>query len=161
LTLTNACLSCAVLVRDYFPERAVPERRLLVNQGVMNTVGALFGGMPMCHGAGGLAGQYTFGARTGGADILEGLIEVGLGLFLAGSIVGLFRVFPMSIVGAMLLIVAWSLAAMAKDVRGRFDWAVLALTAAVSVLTNMAVGFVAGMVVYHVGVRSGQLPSDN
>ncbi|NOZ06248.1 MAG: hypothetical protein GXP41_07855 [Chloroflexi bacterium] len=151
LTLTNACLSCAVLVRDYFPERAVPERRLLVNQGVMNTVGAFFGGMPMCHGAGGLAGQYTFGARTGGADILEGLIEVGLGVFLAGSIVGLFRVFPMSIVGAMLLIVAWSLAAMAKDVRGRFNWAVLALTAAASVLTNMAVGFVVGMVVYHLG----------
>jgi len=117
----------------------------------MNTVGAFFGGMPMCHGAGGLAGQYTFGARTGGADILEGLIEVGLGVFLAGSIVGLFRVFPMSIVGAMLLIVAWSLAAMAKDVRGRFNWAVLALTAAASVLTNMAVGFVAGMVVYHLG----------
>ena len=40
----------------------------------MNVVASFFGGMPMCHGAGGLAGQYYFGARTGGASILEGLI---------------------------------------------------------------------------------------
>jgi len=43
--------------------------------GVMNVVASFFGGMPMCHGAGGFAGQYYFGARTGGAPIMEGLIE--------------------------------------------------------------------------------------
>lgn len=149
LTLTNACLSCGRLIRDYFPERAVSERRLLVNQGIMNTVVPFFGGMPMCHGAGGLAGQYTFGARTGGAPIMEGLVEIGLGLFLSRSIVDLFSVFPMTIVGAMLLVVSFSLAWMARDVTGRAEWATVAVTVIAAVATNMAVGFLAGLAFYY------------
>lgn len=149
LTLTNACLSCGRLIRDYFPERPVSERRLLVNQGIMNTIVPFFGGMPMCHGAGGLAGQYTFGARTGGAPIMEGLIEIGLGLFLSRSIVDLFSVFPMTIVGAMLLAVSFNLAWLARDVAGRREWMALAVTVVASVATNMALGFVAGLAFYY------------
>lgn len=52
--------------------------------GVMNLVLPFFGGMPLCHGAGGLAGQYYDGARTGGTNILEGTIEILLGLFRPG-----------------------------------------------------------------------------
>lgn len=149
LTLTNACLSCGMLIRDYFPERAVSERRLLLNQGIMNTVVPFFGGIPMCHGAGGLIGQYTFGARTGGASIMEGLIEIGLGVFLSRSIVDLFAVFPMTIVGAMLLVVSLNLAWLARDVKGRWEWTALGVTASVSVVTNMGLGFVAGLIFYH------------
>jgi MFS superfamily sulfate permease-like transporter len=153
LTLTNACLSCGMLIRDYFPERAVPEQRLLVNQGIMNTIVPFFGGMPMCHGAGGLAGQYTFGARTGGAPIMEGLIEIGLGLFLSRSIVDLFSVFPMTIVGAMLLVVSFNLAWLARDVRGRWAWVTLGITVIVSVAINMALGFLAGLTFFHLVQR--------
>lgn len=49
--------------------------------------------MPLCHGAGGLAGQYYFGARTGGTNIIEGLIEISLGLFLGKSIGNLLAAF--------------------------------------------------------------------
>ncbi len=153
LTLTNACLSCGALIRDYFPERPVPERRLLVNQGIMNTVAPFFGGMPMCHGAGGLAGQYTFGARTGGAPIMEGMLEIGLGLFLSQSIVDIFSVFPMAIVGAMLLVVSFSLAWLARDVKGNLEWTAVGVTAAMSVATNMALGFVTGLLLYYFGKR--------
>ncbi|MFQ5612916.1 MAG: putative sulfate/molybdate transporter [Anaerolineae bacterium] len=149
LTLTNACLSCGTLIRDYFPARAVPERRLLLNQGIFNTIVPFFGGMPMCHGAGGLVGQYTFGARSGGANIMEGLIEIGLGLFLSRSIVNLFSVFPLAIVGAMLLMVSLNLAWLARDVRGRQAWIALIMTVVVSVATNMALGFLAGLLVYY------------
>ncbi|GAK56708.1 sulfate permease/MFS superfamily transporter [Candidatus Vecturithrix granuli] len=76
LSITNAVIATAALIRDYFPDRAVSERKLMINMGVMNMVSACFGGMPMCHGAGGLAGQYYFGARTGGANILEAVLKV-------------------------------------------------------------------------------------
>ncbi len=158
LTLTNACLSCGTVIRDYFPTRAVSERRLLVNQGVMNTIVPFFGGMPMCHGAGGLVGQYTFGARTGGANIMEGLIEIGLGLFLSHSIVGLFSVFPMTIVGAMLLVVSFNLVWLARSVSGRWEWIALAVTVIISVATNMALGFLVGLVFYHLGQRLQKIP---
>jgi hypothetical protein len=53
----------------------VPPQQLAVTTGLMNTLGSWVGGMPMCHGAGGLAAQHYYGTRTGGANVLEGLIE--------------------------------------------------------------------------------------
>ncbi len=153
LTLTNACLSCGALIREYFPDKAVPEERLVLNQGIINTVVPFFGGMPMCHGAGGLAGQYFFGARTGGAPILEGSIEILLGIFLSRSIVDLMAVFPLAIVGAMMLVVGLNLVWMARGTQGWLEWTTLALTAIISIATNMAVGFIAGLVFYHLSGR--------
>ena len=148
LTLTNATIATAALIRDYFPEKAVPERKLVLNMGVMNVGACFFGGMPMCHGAGGLAGQYYFGARTGGASILEGIIEIGMGLFLADSLLGLFRVFPEAILGAMMVLVAWQLARRIVELRG--ERLILALfTGALSVATNMAIGAFVGVGAYH------------
>jgi len=152
LTLTNATIATAALIRDYFPDKAVPERKLLLNMGVMNVVACFFGGMPMCHGAGGLAGQYYFGARTGGASILEGLIEIGMGLFLADSLLGLFRAFPQAILGAMMVLVAWQLAWRVTKLRGeRLGFALF--TAALAVITNMAIGALAGVVAYQIWNR--------
>ena len=146
LSITNAVIATAALIRDYFPEKAVSERKLMLNMGIMNVVGAFFGGMPMCHGAGGLAGQYYFGARTGGASILEGLIEVSLGLFLSKSVANLLKAFPMPLVGGMMLLVGIELGRVVVKLRGWKLWLAL-VTAAVSVVTNMALGFVAGLAV--------------
>ncbi|MDI6786426.1 MAG: putative sulfate/molybdate transporter [bacterium] len=151
LTLTNAVIASAALIKEYFPERAVSEKKLLINQAAMNLVVPFFGGMPMCHGAGGLAGQYYFGARTGGANIMEGLIEIFLGIFLSTSIVAIFSVFPKSIVGAMLLMVGISLLKFAKDVKGTtIEIISMIITIVISVLTkNMAIGFGSGVVFYY------------
>ena len=149
LTATNAVIATAVLIRGYWPDRPVSEKKLALNMGVINLIVPFFGGMPMCHGAGGLAGQYYFGARTGGANIIEGVIEIGLGLFLAGSIAGLFAAFPLAIVGAMMLLVGIELTKSVKEVS--WDWQLVptALTVIVSLWTNMAYGFLVGMVVHH------------
>jgi len=149
LTATNAVISTSSLIKTYWPQRTVSERQLSINMGIMNVVAPFFGGMPMCHGAGGLAGQYYFGARTGGANIIEGLIEIFLGLFLAASIAQLLAAFPTAIIGAMLLLVGVELARFATDVRLKGDVAVLCITVVVSVIANMALGFIVGVVVYH------------
>ena len=150
LTAANAVIATAALIKTYWPDRPVSERKLSFNMGVMNLVTPFFGGMPMCHGAGGLAGQYYFGARTGGANIIEGTIEILLGLFLAGSIVSLFSGFPLAIVGAMMFLVGIELTKFAKDVRMNAELIPLAITVAVSLATNMAWGFILGIGCFHI-----------
>jgi predicted benzoate:H+ symporter BenE len=149
LTATNAVISTAALIKTYWPDREVSERQLALNMGIMNAILPFFGGMPMCHGAGGLAGQYYFGARTGGANILEGLIEIALGLFLSNSIAQLFSTFPRAIIGAMMFLVGIELVRFARDVRAAKDLVALAVTVLVSLLTNMALGFLAGMATHY------------
>ena len=144
LSITNAVIAAAALIRDYFPEKAVSERKLMLNMGAMNVIGSFFGGMPMCHGAQGLAGQYYFGARTGGTPILEGLVEISMGLFLSRSIANILTAFPMPLIGGMMFMVAGQLGKEAVKLRG-WKLGLAATTAAVSVVTNMAVGFVVGL----------------
>jgi len=144
LSITNAVIAPAALIRDYFPEKAVSERKLMLNMGVMNVIASFLGGMPMCHGAGGLAGQYYFGARTGGTPILEGLIEIAIGLFLSKSIANIMAAFPMPLIAGMMFLVGIELARPVIKLRG-WKLGVAVATAAVSVVTNMAIGFVAGL----------------
>lgn len=148
-TATNAVISTSGLIRTYWPDKHVGEKRLSLNMGIMNLIFPFFGGMPLCHGAGGLAGQYFFGARTGGAKIIEGLIEISIGLFFAASISGIFTVFPVAIIGAMMFLVGVELAKFARDVRLREDLAPMAVTLIVAVTTNMAYGFLAGLAVHY------------
>jgi hypothetical protein len=145
LTATNAVISTSSLIGTYWPKRHVTERQLSMNMGLMNMIVPFFGGMPLCHGAGGLAGQYYFGARTGGANVIEGLMEIFAGLFLAVSIAQLLAAFPLAIIGAMLLLVGVELAKFATDVRLKEDLAVLGITVVASVVGNMALGFVVGL----------------
>ncbi len=147
LTITNATIVTASLIRTYWPEKAVTERRLSLNQGIMNLILPFFGGIPLCHGAGGLAGQYYFGARSGGANIMEGMMEIFMGLCLASSIAGLFAVFPTAIIGAMMLLVGLELTKFAKDIRWDRELIPMAATVAVSLAANMACGFLLGLAV--------------
>ncbi|HQL02542.1 MAG: Sulfate transporter family protein [Synergistetes bacterium ADurb.Bin155] len=146
LTATNAVIATSALITRYWPGRFVSTRQLSLNMGFMNLLGPFMGGIPLCHGAGGLAGQYYYGARTGGANVMEGVLEILLGLFLAGHIASIFRSFPMAIVGSMMIMVGVEMAKFVGSVRAPRDWAVVAVTAGFSVYLNMAAGFAAGLV---------------
>lgn len=156
LTATNAVIATSSLISEYWPNNPVPEKKLSLNMGVMNVILPFFGGMPLCHGAGGLAGQYYFGARTGGANIIEGVIEIGLGLFLATGIAIIFSKFPSAIVGAMMFLVGIELGKFAKDIRFNLDLIPTAVTVAGSVIFNMAVGFGAGLIIHYAFIRTIQ-----
>jgi len=149
LTAANAVMATSFLIKTYWPDKPVSERRLSFNMGIMNMIIPFFAGMPLCHGAGGLAGQYYFGARTGGTNIIEGLIEITIGLFLATSIAGLFSVFPTAIIGAMMFLVGIELAKFAKDIRLNKDLIPMGATLLVSLATNTAYGFLTGILVHH------------
>ncbi len=155
LTATNAVIATSVLISEYWPDRRVTNRQLAVNMGVINITLPFLGGMPLCHGAGGLAGQHYFGARTGGANIIEGAIEVFLGLLLAGSIALLFAEFPTAIVGAMMFMVGIEMVKFSRDLRFDRHLVPVAVTLGGSLLANMAVGFSAGMAAHLLLIGGG------
>jgi len=149
LTLTNAVVATVALIHELFPDRRdITPRNLLANMGVMNVVTPFIGGMPLCHGSGGLAAQYLFGARTGGAILMEGLLEISLGLFFSESLLVIFSSFPMFIVGVMLLMTSLELGRVAFKVGDREGLIPMLFTALVSTSFNVAFGFLAGLLLY-------------
>ena len=112
LTLLNSVLAVASLAGQLYPQHAtrVTPTRMALSVGIMNVLVCPLGGMPLCHGSGGLAGQHKMGARSGLSVILLGLVKLILGLLLGGVALVWMRAFPPSILGLFLLLAGWSLA---------------------------------------------------
>jgi hypothetical protein len=120
--------------------------------GLMNLVAAPLGGVPMCRGAGGLAGHVRFGARTGGALVILGGLLLALALFYADSVATVFRLFPLPILGIILFFGGMELAASVNGENfGRAERTVLVVTAAVA-LWNVG-AYLAGLLLYHADQR--------
>jgi len=157
LTAANAVIATAALARLYWPCSSLTEKKLSLSMGLFNLAAPLTGGIPVCHGAGGLAAQHAFGARTCGTKIIEGAVMLGLGLFLSGSIAGLLAAFPRPVLGVMLLAVAFELIRPASTVRARADMALLAITILFSLIVNMAAGFLLGIVWHALSIWTAKL----
>ena len=111
----------------------------------MNLAAGWFGAMPMCHGAGGLAGQYRFGARTNASIMFLGGVKIVLAVLLGGSLLNILHVYPKSILGVLLGISGLELALVARDQTERSAATVMLATAgAVLALGSTATGFVIG-----------------
>jgi MFS superfamily sulfate permease-like transporter len=146
LTTLNSVIAVCALSADLFPDRRATPRKVAVSVGLMNLVACGFGGMPMCHGAGGLAGQYRFGARTNGSILFLGAVKLLLAVFLGASLMALCRAFPASILGVMLGFSGMELALVCRDQTGRTDAFAMLLTAAACMgLNNIAWGFLLGL----------------
>lgn len=149
LTLGNAVVASTDTARGYYGERAsrVSHRSMLVSKGVANAFAGFIGGMPVCHGAGGITAHYRFGARTGGATVMFGAILIVLALGFGAAAGQLLALLPLSVVGALLAFVGMEHALLARDVRGVREVSVVATIVATSVLAgNLAIGFGAGIV---------------
>ena len=156
LTLGNAVIAPVEFNNREFPGQATSERKVAVSTGVINTLGSLIGGVPMCHGAGGMAAQVSFGARTGGAPVILGALLIVLALAFSESVAVLLRLFPHPALGVMLFLAGLQLALgscdFSKDKGERF---VTLGTAALSIW-NVGVAFVFGVAVLWI-VRRGWL----
>ena len=103
LSLGNSILATQRLAKDYFPERPLSVTRISLSYSAINIITPFFSGMPVCHGSGGLAGHYAFGARTGGSALLYGLFYLTLGLFFSTGFAEIIQVFPLPMLGVILL----------------------------------------------------------
>ena len=150
LTLTNVMIATISLVKDLFPEKedVIDANSLALNMGVMNLINPFLGGMPMCHGSGGLAAQYAFGARTGGSMIFEGILEIILGLFFSHMLYLFFSQFPKAILGAMLIYIAILLGRIAFKEFNLKAFPIILISAIICFAFNIALGFLIGLILF-------------
>jgi MFS superfamily sulfate permease-like transporter len=156
LTLGNAVIAPVEFNNNHFPERLVNERRVTLSTGIMNSLGSLIGAVPMCHGAGGMAAQYSFGARTGGAPIILGVVLVIVALFFSESVGTFLRLFPQPALGVMLFLAGLQLALGSCDFSRDKGERFVTLGTAALCMWNVGAAFVFGIVVLAI-VRRGWL----
>ena len=148
LTLGNAVIAITEENNRLFPNRPVSEAKIATSTGLMNIVSASIGGVPMCHGAGGMAGHVQFGARTGGAVIMLGALLLLAAIFFGSSVATFLRLFPPSILGVILFLTGAQLALGSCDIsRDKGERFVTVVTAALTIW-NVGIAFVVGMTTY-------------
>jgi hypothetical protein len=149
LTLTNVMIATVVLIKELFPEKeGIDANALAFNMGAMNLINPFLVGMPLCHGSGGLMAQYAFGARTGGSMILEGIMELILGLFFSETLFLIFTEFPMAILGAMLIYTAFLLGKISFKDFNLKAFPIILISAIICFFLNIALGFLIGLILY-------------
>ncbi|MCF8039369.1 MAG: putative sulfate/molybdate transporter [Desulfohalobiaceae bacterium] len=148
MTLGNAVLAYTDLSRQYFGERSkkVTNRKACISMALANFLSFFLGGMPLCHGAGGLAAHYRFGARTAGSNVMIGLIFAGLALVLGSNVMNVLNLLPMSILGVLLVFAGSQLTLTVMDLDSRKDFFVATLILGITLASNLAAGFIAGMI---------------
>ena len=153
LTTLNSVIAVCVLSVDLFPKRPAAPRRVAVSVALMNLICCPFGGMPMCHGSGGLAAQYRFGARTGGSMVMLGLAKMILAVAFGGSLLVWLQHYPESVLGVLLLFSGLELALVCRDQGASLDFFVMIVTAGAGLAVNTAVGFAVGWVIASLLIR--------
>ena len=141
LTITNAILATTLLTKDLFA-REVPPKKFSTSVGLMNLFSVPLGGFHMCHGAGGLAGQYRYGARTGGANIYAGLIFLILALYFSSP-----RVLSIIAVGALGALLVFVGIEMSRHSLKTDSLPITVIIGILALISSMTVAFIVGMVV--------------
>lgn len=153
LTFGNALIAITAENNRLFPDRPVSERRVAWSTGLLNLCSSAIGGIPMCHGAGGMAGHVKFGARSGGASVMLGVLLTVLALFFADSVGTLFRLFPPSVLGVILFLAGAELALGSRDPgAAKAERFVVLATAAIGVI-NVGAAVVFGFLAHHASQR--------
>lgn len=145
LSLGNSMLATRQVAGDYFPERKVTLRKIGLTYSLMNLVLPFFGGVPVCHGSGGMVGHYLCGGRTGGSVMIYGTVYLVLGLFFSEAFGTVIHFFPLPLLGVILLFEGLFLASLVRDRDKKSDLMLALLTGIVCGFLKY--GFVVGMIV--------------
>lgn len=140
ITVLNSVVAVVVLSRQLFPDHAqvVTARSVGVTVGGLNLLAPFLGGMPVCHGSGGLAAQYAFGARTRWSIVCLGLLKLAAPVLFGATLVAWAAAFPRSLLGVMVLVAGAELCRHGlRELRSHHDAAVASLIAA-AVLAGFA-----------------------
>jgi MFS superfamily sulfate permease-like transporter len=129
----------------------------------MNLINPWFGGVPTCHGSGGMAGHYAFGGRTGGSVVLYGSLLLLIGLFAGGGFEHVVKAFPLPMLGVILLFEALAIFWLVRDIapsRTEFPIAVLVGLIAVGLPYGYLIGLVIGTALAYLGNWTRLISSD-
>lgn len=150
LTLGNAIIGTSDTCHTLFGDNATTQRSnyraFATSMGLSNTIIGFLGGMPVCHGSGGLAAHYRFGARTGGSNLMIGGIFIVLALAGGKAGLALLAALPCAILGVLLLFAGLELALLIQDVTDKNDLFIVLLIAGIALATtNMGLAFLLGI----------------
>ena len=150
LSFANSCLATSDAARVYFGERArrVRPGRLATTFGAANLFSGAIGGMPVCHGAGGMTAHVSFGARTGAAPAAMGAALVVLALGAGAGLAALLTAFPLPILAGLLACAGILHIGLLRDLRGRPSWALALLVGGVGFFVNLAVALALGLALW-------------
>lgn len=152
LSLSNSMLATRQVIADLYPDRNIGLRKIGITYAAMNLLSPLAGGIPVCHGAGGMIGHYTFGGRTGGSVVIYGMLYVMLGLLFGQGFHQLVNVFPLPVLGTILLFEGIALIMMIGDtVSERKDFMLVILVGlmAFGLPYGFAIALMAGLLLYY------------
>jgi hypothetical protein len=157
LSLGNSILATRQIVQDLFPKRQVSVKKISFTYSVMNLINPFFGGVPTCHGSGGMAGHYTFGGRTGGSIVIYGSIYLTLGLFFSHSFQAVIELFPKPILGVILAFEGMVLIRLIRDMASSIaDFTIVVMVGlmCIGLPYGYVVGLIAGTAVYYLLKRN-------
>jgi hypothetical protein len=157
LSLGNSLFATHQMATDLFPQSKIRLRTIGYTYGILNICSAPLGGIPVCHGTGGMAGHYIFGGRTGGSVFIYGILLILLGLFWGSGFGHIVQIFPLSVLGIILLTESGMLMHLARDViplpRTRIVAIATALMAAF-LPYGFLIGMIAGSLLEHTLTRT-------
>ncbi|NQU63990.1 MAG: sulfate permease, partial [SAR324 cluster bacterium] len=159
LTLGNAIIStsdtCISLFGDNNTTRRVSYRALAASMGWINLLTSGITGMPMCHGAGGLAAHHRFGARNGGSNLMIGVVFLVIALVFGTIGISLLMLIPNAVLGILLLFAGLELSLLIRDLTEKNDLMVTLLIASVGfATTNMGLAFLIGILIHFLMKRA-------
>ncbi len=146
LSISNSVIATNKTIADLFPERKISVKKIGVTYSVINLIMPFFSGIPVCHGCGGLAGHYAFGARTGGSVVIYGAMFMAIGLFFSQGFTQVIEFLPKPILGIVLLFEALVLMFFIRDQASHKRDMAIALLVAVIAFT-VPQGHVIGLLV--------------
>lgn len=152
LSLGNSIFATNQIATDLFPEKKITVKKIGFTYSLMNLISPLLGGIPVCHGSGGIAGHYTFGGRTGGSTLIYGLFYLVLGIFFSGNSAETLMIFPKPILGVILLFEGFALILLVKDIivdRNMFLVAVIVAICAIGLPNGYLIGMVVGTTIFY------------
>jgi MFS superfamily sulfate permease-like transporter len=146
LSLGNSILATHRVAEDLFPERRVTVPKISLTYSLMNLVSPFLSGIPTCHGSGGIAGNYTFGGRTGGSVVIYGGLYLVLGIFFGGGFQAAVKLFPLPVLGVILLFEALALMRLVRDMlSSAADFSIVLLVGLMAF--GLPYGYVIGVVI--------------
>ena len=143
MTVGNAALATSLLLADYF-DRDVSADELSTSMGAMNLAAVPLGALPMCHGSGGVAGKYGFGARTAGANVILGVGYAAVALLA----VEVIAAYPMAVLGVVLGLVALQLGWTSLQRADTGGYPLVVAVGVVGLLVSLGVAFVGGVAIH-------------
>lgn len=153
LSFGNSIVATRQVAKDLFPQRKeLSIKKIGITYSLMNLVNPFFGGIPTCHGSGGMVGHYVFGGRSGGSVIIYGTFYIILGLFFADGFHDIIQVFPLPVLGVILLFEGLSLMLLVKDLTEDKRGFVIAFITGIIAFTlpyGFIVAIITGTLIYY------------